>query len=85
MTRNQASQQLARQRTIKARGSICQQCGASGYVELHHTVEVINGGTHDDSNLVLLCYECHQKEHGNTLGKKGKAFAEFVRHNHGMA
>lgn len=79
MARNAASQQLARERIIKSRGKKCENCGQSGYVELHHIVEVIDGGTFADSNLKLLCYECHQSAHGNTLGRKGKGFAEFVR------
>lgn len=82
--RNQASQQLARKRTIKQRGERCEHCGAVGYVELHHKVEIVNGGTHEDSNLLLLCYECHQSAHGNKLGKRGREMAQFTRSHHGM-
>ena len=76
--RNQASQQCARNRTIKQRGSRCECCGQTGYVELHHLVEVIDGGDNSDSNLRLLCYPCHQKAHGNKMGKRGQSFAAFV-------
>ena len=50
-------------------GYICQHCGAGGgrkgYSELHahHIVPISQGGSHDKSNLVTLCAECHQKVH----------------------
>ena len=59
-TRNPASQQLARVRTLKARGSVCEYCSFEGYVELHHLIRAVDGGTFDDSNLVLLCVPCHK-------------------------
>ena len=58
-TRNQASQQLARQRMLKRYGSKCQHCGQEGYVELHHLVRPQNGGTFDYWNLILLCKPHH--------------------------
>ena len=73
-TRNQKSQQLARKRTIKARGNKCEECGYPGYVELHHIIEMKDGGTHDDNNMLLLCEKCHAEAHGwqkkNYLDKK---------------
>lgn len=62
--RNQRSQELARKRTIKARGNKCEKCSYPGYIELHHLVEVRDGGTFDDSNLLLLCEKCHTETHG---------------------
>jgi 5-methylcytosine-specific restriction endonuclease McrA len=63
-TRNSRSQELARKRIIKARGKKCELCGYEGYVELHHIVEAVNGGTFTDDNLILLCEKCHAEAHG---------------------
>ena len=62
-TRNMASQQSARTRLLKSRGSVCGKCGAEGYVELHHIVAAADGGTFDNDNLILLCGACHKLEH----------------------
>lgn len=44
---------------IRARDSYaCQQCGAYGY-EVDHIKPYSLGGTHDDSNLRVLCTGCH--------------------------
>lgn len=49
----------------------CQNCGRdggnTGNVELHahHVVPKANGGTHEKSNLITVCNECHQSIHGN--------------------
>ncbi|MEM9195230.1 MAG: HNH endonuclease [Myxococcota bacterium] len=41
----------------------CTKCGTTkGNLEIHHVKEVVYGGTDDDSNLVLICKECHAKE-----------------------
>lgn len=62
--RNAASQDLARKRIIKKRGNICEGCGYPGYVELHHIISVVDGGTNADENLLLLCEKCHAEHHG---------------------
>jgi hypothetical protein len=64
-TRNAASQQCARKRTIKQRGNKCERCGyPGGFIELHHIVEAVDGGTFADENLLLLCELCHCEAHG---------------------
>lgn len=64
MRRNPASQELARKRILKKRGNRCEQCGYTGYVELHHIKAVVDGGSHEDANLLLLCEQCHADVHG---------------------
>ncbi len=44
----------------------CQKCGARGkpgdcILEIHHIVEVCEGGQHDVDNLVTLCFWCHRE------------------------
>lgn len=41
----------------------CVRCGTPFQVERHHIVFRSQGGTDDDSNLVSLCHDCHQKLH----------------------
>jgi 5-methylcytosine-specific restriction endonuclease McrA len=55
---------------ILARDRRCKVCGSSLYLEVHHKTYVKNGidirgkeKEHLDC-LVLLCSECHKKEHG---------------------
>lgn len=43
----------------------CRKCGASGQIELnnHHRNMVVDGGTSEPDNLVLLCSRCHDEWH----------------------
>jgi 5-methylcytosine-specific restriction protein A len=50
-------------RLIDERGYVCQKCGkvpGPGRLQLDHIQELWDGGGHEDSNLQLLCYECHK-------------------------
>lgn len=51
----------ARQRdAVLARDRRCVGCGArAALCQIHHIVWLSRGGTHDLSNLVLVCYDCH--------------------------
>ena len=50
----------------------CQNCGSSGgpqgHAELHahHVVPKSRGGTHETSNLITLCKECHNTVHSKS-------------------
>jgi len=50
---------------FKKAGYICQYCGnyAKGDLHLHHKRPVRMGGSHDESNLIVLCSECHYNVH----------------------
>lgn len=37
----------------------CQRCGGTKHLQRHHTI------AGDDSSTILLCAECHSKEHPN--------------------
>ena len=58
-----------RQKAIKQRGSKCEKCGRAGFVYAHHILPVKDGGTHKIENLMLLCEDCHDAEHGRTRKK----------------
>lgn len=55
------------------RNSFCWQCRReeshlaslhpSVGLEVHHIIEVVEGGTDDPANLQLLCKECHSEVH----------------------
>ena len=51
----------ARQRdAVLARDQACVGCGARAAVcQIHHITWLSAGGTHDLSNLVLVCFDCH--------------------------
>jgi 5-methylcytosine-specific restriction protein A len=46
---------------------LCEECLKKGkYVatqEIHHKLPLSKGGTHDWSNLIALCKECHARIH----------------------
>lgn len=46
---------------------LCEQCKENGVLrpveEVHHKVPLSEGGTHDESNLISLCKECHARIH----------------------
>lgn len=59
-----------REKVIQERGEICETCktvpsyGKSSLI-IHHVVPKKHGGTNEPTNLMVLCYRCHNKLHGN--------------------
>jgi len=41
----------------------CEECGRYRNLHIHHKIRIGNGGSHKQSNLVVLCEKCHQKKH----------------------
>ena len=68
-TRNSKRQQQRRQQLLKQRGSVCESCGFEGYVEMHHIIRAVDGGTFDDDNLVMLCVPCHKQADREARGR----------------
>lgn len=68
---------MARQQKIAACNGRCEKCGAIGE-EVHHKIPLTSDNIHDvnvtlnPDNLIYLCKECHNKEHGRFL--KGDQF-----------
>lgn len=60
-----------RRRVYKRDNYTCQNCGARGgshgntELHAHHIVPKSNGGTHQTSNLVTVCKQCHKAVHGS--------------------
>ena len=44
-------------------GIQCCNCGSKEELEYHHVVPISLGGRDTNSNIVCLCYRCHQKIH----------------------
>jgi len=47
------------------KNQICERCGSSENLIVHHKVSIICRGTHDIENLVVLCKDCHKRIHSN--------------------
>ncbi len=54
-------------------------CRSARGLEIHHLVHREHGGTHDPSNLVLVCSSCHQAHHDGRLAIAGTAEHVEVR------
>jgi hypothetical protein len=48
-------------------------------LEIHHLIHRVDGGTHDASNLALVCAACHQSHHDGRLTISGPADRIEVR------
>lgn len=53
---------------IKSRKKACDKCGKTRFrkkdsLQVHHKIPIREGGNHLDSNLELLCKNCHKIEH----------------------
>ncbi|MEO7736199.1 MAG: HNH endonuclease signature motif containing protein [Kofleriaceae bacterium] len=57
-------------------------CRSTRGLELHHLVRRADGGSHDASNIVLICSACHQSHHDSRLMITGTA-AEIEAHRDG--
>ncbi len=76
-----AEWQQARLIKITSANGICEKCGAIGE-DVHHLIHInstniedINVTLHQD-NLLLLCKDCHNKEHGRFKTVRQKFDAE---------
>lgn len=63
----------SRRNRVYARDNFeCQNCGRKGgkkgslELHAHHVVPKSSGGTHQESNLLTVCKECHKSIHGNS-------------------
>ena len=46
-------------------GKVCCNCGSELDIEYHHVIPLALGGTNNITNIVPLCYVCHQIAHGS--------------------
>ena len=57
----------------------CTECGKAGALEVHHVVELHQGGTNDAGNLRTLCRGCHIAAHKPTLTAGQAEWERMVR------
>ena len=58
-----------RRQALDRDGWRCQapDCGRAGALEVHHVLELAEGGTNDIGNLRTMCRTCHIDAHRPTL------------------
>ena len=62
--------QEIRAKIFKLRGRKCERCGkTSGPIQLHHK-SYHRGGGELDSDVEVLCIECHEKQHATQKHKR---------------
>lgn len=44
----------------------CVKCSCKSNLVVHHIISITNGGTHQNDNLIMLCYPCHEEWHAIT-------------------
>lgn len=63
--RTEFNRPLFKQKLREYHGCRCVNCNSDDRVEYHHIVALADGGTNNITNIVPLCWECHQKAHGS--------------------
>ena len=68
---------------LEAEGK-CRNCtrfiGGSITAEYDHITALINGGKHCESNLQLLCNECHKQKTGADVAEKSRIYRKRASH-----
>lgn len=54
-----------REEALERYGHKCIVCGAKEDLEIHHIIDLANGGPESIDNLIPLCPVCHKLVHGN--------------------
>ena len=65
-TRNVFLRESFRKKLKEKLGTKCCNCGSSEYIEYHHIVPIVYGGTNKLTNIVPICVSCHYKAHNKT-------------------
>ena len=67
---------------VKERDKVCQCCGSSGQLEVHHVMPLAEYPmlASDIHNGIVLCQECHRDYHKEWEGSEGAAtLTKFLR------
>lgn len=59
-----------RSRTARDDIGVCEKCGESGHLHVHHRQPVAKGGSHSRENLEILCVDCHGAIHGRDFAER---------------
>lgn len=51
-------------------GEVCERCGESERLQVHHRKPVAAGGSHCPDNLEVLCVYCHGETHGRDFTER---------------
>lgn len=54
-----------RKRVLERDRGRCRFCGVDRNLHLHHIVYRSQGGLHEESNLITLCFKCHETVHSD--------------------
>ncbi len=79
-----------REQVLELHHNRCENCHRSDVpLEVHHIVPVSQGGSHQLSNLVALCPQCHLAAHGEKMAPRVRWYTngelapeEFGEHIH---
>ena len=61
-------------------GTTCNNRKIHGAWELDHRIALINGGENRESNLQVLCIECHAEKTGIDVAEKSKTYRMRAKH-----
>lgn len=67
---------------VKQRDKVCQCCGASDHLEVHHVfpLSVYPAFATDITNGIVLCQTCHRDYHKEWRGSEGSAtLVKFIK------
>lgn len=62
--RNECNRPEFKKNLVEKLGTKCVNCGSEICIEYHHIVPLTLGGTNNITNIVPLCYGCHEIVHG---------------------
>jgi 5-methylcytosine-specific restriction endonuclease McrA len=55
-----------RRRAVQQRdGRRCRRCGGERGLHVHHVIYRSEGGNHEETNLITLCFGCHDRVHSS--------------------
>ena len=69
--------ELIRKRAIANAGRRCQRCKKAGRLEVHHPIQLSDGGTHRQA-LLVTCRNCHLAQHHKPDPAR-EAWAKFLQ------
>jgi 5-methylcytosine-specific restriction endonuclease McrA len=74
--RNSAAWQKARAAAKQRDGKRCANCGATEALQVHHVVQLEDGGAEFDlNNLVTLCVGCHGEQHRGNRARRADSLS----------
>lgn len=68
-----------RKRIFDLHNNCCDNCGSTENLEIAHIVPLAAGGTEKETNLALLCQECHNKQHADLNKLRNVCFLFYRR------